>query len=181
MGRGESPRAEGEAATQGATVGSGSSCGSRGSEPCWPPHTAPLCPPTAPVFNQKLRVFEQGGRRRQTCLLGQPPWAAAVLPGGSLGLSAHTHLGWAVSAGPPWPRWVSLDLVPKGLWSGSSPQPPCSPPEPGGWLCSDCLGSAVRGSAVHSCPGLGCPAMDSGFWERHLLEKEAGPFLLGVK
>lgn len=30
---------------------------------------------------------------------------------------------------------------------------------------------------VHSYPGLGCPHVDSGFWERlPFLGKEAGPF-----
>lgn len=144
---------------QGLLWGQAAAVGAEAQSPAGLPHTVPLCPPTAPVFNQKLRVFEQGGRRRQTCLPGQPPWAAAVLPGAAWA-SAHTHLGWAVSAGPPWPRWMSLDLVPKGLWSGSSPHAPHSPPEPGDCALTAWLsGQRVSGAFL---PRVGLPR--HGLW-----------------
>lgn len=94
-GRGENLRTEGEAATQGAAAGSGSSC--------WEQRlrTLPAAPPSAPLsahgasdspqhlsLTRKLWVFSAGGKKddgpatplpdpRQ----GSPLWSAAVLPG----------------------------------------------------------------------------------------------------
>lgn len=88
----------GRPSPQGAAVGSGSSCRR-------PPHTAPLCPPTAqlmtttPVLNLReaegLQSRVEGGGRAAW----QPPWAAALAS-----LSTPTGLG-SLCWPQPWPLY----------------------------------------------------------------------------
>ena len=132
MGRGEGQRAEGEAVTPRGGHGV--------RQQLWEtsPHSASLSAHSAADdHNTCLEPgsqgsSEQGGSRRQGCLTA--PWAAAVLPGGILGLSAHTYLGLALSAGPNLGLCVGvLGLGPQGAleWLQHPPPPPHSSPELG--------------------------------------------------
>lgn len=106
----------GRPSPQGAAVGSGSSCRR-------PPHTGPLRPPTAqlmtatPVLNREAEGLQgrvEGGGRAAW----QPPWAAALAS-----LPTPTWAGLSLLAPTLASVWVSLDLVPMGLWNGSSTHP----------------------------------------------------------
>ena len=117
----------GRPSPQGVAMGSGSSCRR-------PPHTAPLCLPTAqlmtatPILNQKAEGF-RARWKEESGLPGSPP--------GQLPWPLCPHpLSWALSAGPNLSLCVGvLGLSPQGplewLQHRPPPTPPHSPPELG--------------------------------------------------